>query len=66
MPGAVPTPRSLDDLTAEHPLLLHGDCLELMRTLPDKSVDLFVCDLPYGETNCAWDTRINLADFRLM
>lgn len=29
-------------------LLLHGDCLELMKTLPDKSVDLFVCDLPYG------------------
>ena len=28
--------------------LLHGDCLELMKTLPDKSVDLFLCDLPYG------------------
>jgi site-specific DNA-methyltransferase (adenine-specific) len=28
--------------------LLHGDCLELMKTLPDKSIDLFVCDLPYG------------------
>ena len=30
------------------PLLLHGDCLELMKTLPNKSIDLFVCDLPYG------------------
>jgi len=29
-------------------LLLHGDCLEIMKTLPDKSVDLFLCDLPYG------------------
>lgn len=29
-------------------LLLQGDCLELMKTLPDKSVDLFLCDLPYG------------------
>jgi DNA modification methylase len=29
-------------------VLLHGDCLEVMKTLPDKSVDLFVCDLPYG------------------
>jgi site-specific DNA-methyltransferase (adenine-specific) len=29
-------------------MLLKGDCLELMKTLPDKSVDLFVCDLPYG------------------
>jgi DNA modification methylase len=29
-------------------ILLQGDCLELMKTLPDKSVDLFLCDLPYG------------------
>lgn len=28
--------------------LHHGDCLELMKTLPDKSIDLFLCDLPYG------------------
>ena len=28
--------------------LHHGDCLELMKTLPDKSIDLFICDLPYG------------------
>ena len=28
--------------------LLHGDCLELMKTLPDASIGLFVCDLPYG------------------
>lgn len=28
--------------------LLHGDCLEVMKSLPDKSVDLFLCDLPYG------------------
>jgi DNA modification methylase len=28
--------------------LLHGDCLEVMKTLPDKSIDLFLCDLPYG------------------
>jgi site-specific DNA-methyltransferase (adenine-specific) len=29
-------------------LLLNGDCLEVMKTLPDKSIDLFLCDLPYG------------------
>jgi len=61
--AAAAAPDPLADLTAEHPLLLHGDCLELMKTLPDKSVDAFICDLPYGETNCAWDTRIDLAEF---
>lgn len=40
------------------PTLLHGDCLEVMKTLPDRSVDLFVCDLPYGcLTNNANATR---------
>lgn len=29
--------------------LLQGDCLEVMKTLPDKSVDCFICDLPYGQ-----------------
>lgn len=28
--------------------VFHGDCLEVMKTLPDKSIDLFLCDLPYG------------------
>lgn len=44
-------------------MLLQGDCLELMKTLPAKSVDLFLCDLPYGETNCSWDTAINMVEF---
>lgn len=43
--------------------LLHGDCLELMKTLPDKSVDMFLCDLPYGTVSCEWDVRINLEEF---
>ncbi len=41
----------------------NGDCLELMKTIPDKSVDLFICDLPYGETNCKWDSVIDLEAF---
>lgn len=36
----------------------HGDCLELMRNIPDKSVDMVLCDLPYGTTACAWDIII--------
>ncbi len=43
----------------------NGNCLELMAKLPDKSVDLFICDLPYGETNCAWDSIIDLDKFWL-
>ena len=35
-----------------------GDCLELMKDIEDKSIDLILCDLPYGTTKCAWDTII--------
>jgi site-specific DNA-methyltransferase (adenine-specific) len=40
--------------------LMLGDCLELMRGLPDSSVDLILCDLPYGITQCRWDSIIPL------
>lgn len=40
--------------------LLHGDCLELMKVIPDKSIDMILCDLPYGSTECKWDKRIPL------
>ena len=43
--------------------LRNGDCLELMKTIPDKSIDLLLCDLPYGETNCNWDTKIDMEEF---
>lgn len=36
----------------------HGDCLELMQSTPDGSVDMILCDLPYGTTKCKWDTVI--------
>lgn len=38
--------------------VLHGDCLELMKNIPDKSIDMILCDLPYGTTACKWDTII--------
>ena len=38
--------------------LWHGDCLELMKDIPDKSVDMILCDLPYGSTKCKWDIII--------
>ena len=40
---------------------LHNkDCLEILPTIPDKSVDLIFCDLPYGQTNCKWDSLIDI------
>lgn len=38
--------------------LLHGDCLELMKDIPDGSVDMILCDLPFGTTSCKWDKVI--------
>lgn len=35
-----------------------GDCLEVMKQIPDKSVDLVLADLPYGTTVCKWDAVI--------
>lgn len=43
--------------------LYHGDCLEVMKNIPDKSVDMILCDLPYGTTECKWDRFV---DNRLM
>lgn len=37
-----------------------GDCLEVMKNIPDHSVDMILCDLPYGTTACAWDCVIDL------
>ena len=38
--------------------LYKGDCLEKMKDIPDKSIDMILCDLPYGTTNCKWDNII--------
>lgn len=38
--------------------LKYGDCLELMKDIPDKSIDMILCDLPYGTTHCNWDSII--------
>jgi len=38
--------------------VIHGDCLKVMKDIPDKSIDMINCDLPYGTTACKWDTII--------
>ena len=37
-----------------------GDCLALMPSIPDKSIDMILCDLPYGTTACEWDSIIDM------
>jgi len=39
-----------------------GDCLEIMDQIPKASVDMILCDLPYGTTKCKWDSVINLKE----
>lgn len=41
--------------------LIHGDCLEVMKDIPDKSVDMILADPPYGTTACKWDVVIPFA-----
>ena len=40
--------------------LYHGDCLEIMKSIPDKSVDVILCDLPYGSTPLSWDRQLDI------
>ncbi len=39
-------------------ILYNGDCLEVMQSIKDNSIDLILCDLPYGCTSCSWDIII--------
>jgi DNA modification methylase len=40
--------------------LYNADCFDIMPTIADKSIDAIICDLPYGTTNCAWDSILDL------
>ena len=44
-------------MMVENKIIL-GDCLEIMESIPSESVDMILCDLPYGTTNCKWDIII--------
>lgn len=41
-------------------VIIHGECLEEMKKLPDKCIDMILCDLPYGTTQNKWDSVIDL------
>lgn len=47
-----------EEKTTWTPTLLRGDCIELMNEIDSKSIDLIVCDLPYGMTKNKWDVVI--------
>lgn len=49
--------RPIDDFVNK---VIQGDCLEVMQSIPDKSVDMVLCDLPYGTTQNKWDSVIDL------
>ena len=50
-----------DSLFEDKPYELYkGDCLETMKNIPDKSIDMILCDLPYGTTRNKWDSIIPL------
>lgn len=40
--------------------IIEGDCLKAMKTIPDESIDMILCDLPFGTTQNKWDSVINL------
>ena len=47
-----------EDIKEDNLWLMKGDCLERMKDIPDRSVDMVLCDLPYGTTDCKWDVVI--------
>tara|TARA_B110000285_G_scaffold175618_1_gene197035 strand:+ start:8138 stop:9070 length:933 start_codon:yes stop_codon:yes gene_type:complete len=51
-----------EDIVSDNMTLYFGDCIEKMKLVPDDSVDLVLCDLPYGSTKCKWDTIINIEE----
>lgn len=52
--------QNLEDYKTDNVTLLYGDCLERMKEIPDSSINLILCDLPYGTTKCKWDTIIDI------
>jgi len=49
-----------ENVVTENIKLYFGDCLEKLSLVEDNSVDLILCDLPYGSTKCKWDTIVDI------
>lgn len=48
--------KGIDDLVNK---VIQGDCLDVMQSIPDRSIDMILCDLPYGTTRNKWDSVID-------
>lgn len=48
----------MEEIDSNKCQLVQGDCLEVMKGIPNGSIDLILCDLPYGKTSCRWDIVI--------
>ncbi|NJN96327.1 MAG: hypothetical protein HC875_20530 [Anaerolineales bacterium] len=46
--------------------IFNDDCLKKMKDLPDNSIDLILCDLPYGTTKCKWDSILPLDELWIL
>lgn len=55
----------MEDYKDDNIWLMQGDCLDRMKDIPDGSVDLILCDLPYGTTQNKWDSVIPLGNLWL-
>lgn len=55
--------RKQNSLTSGLTAAIHGDCLDLLPKLPECSIDMILCDLPYHITQNVWDTLIPLEDY---
>ena len=51
--------KRMKDIITEKFSLFCGDCIEIMKSLPEHSVDCVICDLQYGITQCDWDKIIS-------
>lgn len=52
---------SIGNLTSN--TLINADCLDVMKHIENKSIDMILCDLPYQMTACKWDTMIPMNDY---
>jgi site-specific DNA-methyltransferase (adenine-specific) len=51
---------AMEQNITDHVKIINGDCLEKMKGIENDSVDLVLCDLPYGTTKCKWDSVIDI------